>query len=133
MQRTNLLKPILLTMMIAGGTGCIAAAGAGLGAGVYLSDRGAESTVASPVDRTYAAAEQAFRELGIGENKSSTEREGTSEQRVLSGTSGDRQVTVTLKSAGEGTRVEVVASTSAVTWDKELARKVLERIVKIAD
>ena len=133
MQRTTFLKPLILTMLVAGGTGCIAAAGAGLGAGIYLSDRGAESTVASPVDRTFAAAEQAFRELGIGETRNSTEREGASEQRVLSGTSGDRQVSVTLNSANEGTRVEVVASTSAVTWDKELARKVLERIVKIAD
>ncbi|HEX4575657.1 MAG TPA: hypothetical protein VH158_11025, partial [Gemmatimonadales bacterium] len=51
------------------------------------------------------------------------------EQRKLEGTANGRDVSVTLTSQGNNTRVQVVATTSAVTWDKDFARNVLHRIV----
>ncbi|MEO8294887.1 MAG: hypothetical protein ABI613_05165 [Gemmatimonadota bacterium] len=44
----------------------------------------------------------------------------------------DREITITLTTEGTGTRVEVIASISAVTWDKDLAKKVLERVIENA-
>ncbi len=111
-------------------TGClVAAAGAGAGAAIHLSDRGAESVVTGSVDQAYAATQQAFRDMGITEGKSSSERDGDVETRELQGSTTDRDITVTIKSEGTGAHVEVVARKSAVTWDKDLARQVLEKIV----
>lgn len=114
-------------------TAClVAAAGAGAGGAVYLSDRGAESLVTVPMDQARSAVGRTFQELGITETRSSTDREGTVERHRVEGTSGDREITVSLKPEGDGTRVEVVARRSAVTWDKDLARQILERIVQYA-
>ena len=124
------MKALGISLMLASGTGCIAAAGAGLGAGIYLSDRGAESLVSSPIDKTFAASQEVFREMGITEVKSSGEQTSSAEERQIDGKRGDKNVKVTLKTEGEGTRVEVVASEDMVVWDKDLAREVLEKIVK---
>lgn len=113
--------------------GClVAAAGAGAGGAVYLSDRGVESVVAAPVDRAWDAARRAFGEQGVTEGKTTTEREGDTERRQLEGSTADREVTVTVQTRGEGAHVEVVARRSAVTWDKDFARRLLERIVALA-
>jgi hypothetical protein len=127
------LKATAAALVVLSSAGCIAAAGAGLGAGIYLSDRGAESLVTSPVDRTFAASQQAFREMGISEQNTSSETEGDTEERQLNGKQGDKNIKVTLRTEGEGTRVEVVASEDMVVWDKDLARDVLERIVKLSE
>lgn len=121
---------LVLAIVIATGTACVAAAAGGLGAGIYYSDRGAESLIAAPIDQVFTATEQTFQELSITETKTSSESEGASAERQLKGTTGDRDVTVTLKSEGTSTRVEVIASKSAVTWDKDLAKKILEKIVE---
>jgi hypothetical protein len=111
-------------------TGClVAAAGAGAGAAIHLSDRGAESVVTGSVDQASAATQRAFRDMGITEGKSSSERDGDVETRELEGSTTDRDITVTIKSEGTGAHVEVVARKSAVTWDKDLAKQVLEKIV----
>jgi hypothetical protein len=120
------------SLILASGTGCLAAAGAGLGAGIYLSDRGAESLVSTPIETTFAAAQDVFREMGMTGIKTSGEQSESSEERQLIGKRGDKNVKVTLRSEGEGTRVEVVASEDMVVWDKDLARQVLEQIVKKA-
>jgi hypothetical protein len=94
-----------------------------------LSDRGAESVVTGSVDQAYAATQRAFRDMDITEGKSSSEHDGDVETRELQGSTADRDITVTIKSEGTGAHVEVVARKSAVTWDKDLARQVLEKIV----
>lgn len=120
-----------LAVLVMGG--CIfAAAGAGAGGGIYYSGRGVESIVTSPVDRTYSAAEQAFAQLGIRQTKTSTEQAGASDRREINGASADREVTVTLLTEGSGTKIQVVARKSAVTWDKDFARTILARIVALA-
>jgi len=120
-----------LAVLVMGG--CIfAAAGAGAGGGIYYSGRGVESIVTTPVERTYSAAEQAFEQLGIQRTNTSTEQEGASDRREINGASADREVTVTLRTEGSGTKIQVVARTSAVTWDKDFARTILARIVALS-
>jgi hypothetical protein len=111
--------------------GCLlAAAGAGAGGGIYFTERGVESTVPASVDRATAAARQAFDELKVTPTKRSAEQAADgAERRKLDGTAAGRDVSVTLTSQGNSTRVQVVATTSAVTWDKEFARNLLNRIV----
>ena len=111
--------------------GCVlAAAGAGAGGGIYLTDRGVESLVPISVDGAAAAAQKAFQELKVTETKSSTEQTGDGEQRELAGAAAGRDVTVTIKPQGKNTaRILVIAKTSAVTWDKDFARAILDKIV----
>ena len=124
--------PIRLAATLAGAslvTGCLlAAAGAGAGGAIYVSDRGVESTVAGSPDRTLGAARAAFQAYDVRETKTSSEQEGAVSKRTLEGATSDREVTVTIRTEGTGSRVVVVAAKTAVTWDKEFARAILERI-----
>lgn len=110
--------------------GCVAAAaGAGAAGAIYVIDRGAETTVTAGVQASTASARRVFVDMGITETKSATEQEGAGEKRTLEGTMGDRDITVTVETAGTGSKIVVVARKSAVTWDKDLARQILEKIV----
>ena len=111
--------------------GCmVAAAGAGAGGGIYFTQRGVESVVPVTVERAATATTQAFGQLKIRPTKSETEQGEDGEKRGIEGTAGDREVSVTLKVEGKNaTRVQVVAKRTAVTWDKDFARSVLDKIV----
>src|SRR6266704_1155588 len=111
--------------------GCmVAAAGAGAGGGIYFTQRGVESVVPVTVDRAATATNQAFGALKIRQTKSQAEQEDDGEKREIEGAAGDREVNVTLKVEGKNsTRVQVVAKRTAVTWDKDFARSVLDKIV----
>ena len=111
--------------------GCVvAAAGAGAGGGIYLTQRGVESVVPVTVDRAASATARAFDELKIHQTKSSTEQDTDGEKREVDGTSGDRDITVTIKAEQtNSSRIQVVAKKSAVTWDKDYARTILDKIV----
>jgi len=114
-------------------SGCLlAAAGAGAGGAVYLSDRGAESVVAATVPEAFEATKQAFAELDIQQTKSTTVEETGGERREIEGRADDRDVKVTVRTQGESAKVEVTVQRSAVTWDKDFAKRVLERIVALA-
>jgi len=128
------MKAPLAALAVLITTGCVvAAAGAGAGGGVYFTQRGVESLVAAPVDRASAATEQAFRQLGIRQTKTAVEKQEGQDKREIDGAATDREVAVTLTSAAQGsTRVQVVAKKSAVTWDKDFARSILEKIVALA-
>lgn len=108
----------------------VAAAGAGAGGGIYLTQRGVESVVPVTVDRVASATTRAFDELKIHQTKTSTEQESDGEKREIDGTAGDRDISVTIKAEQTNSaRVQVVAKKSAVTWDKDFARTILDRIV----
>ena len=111
--------------------GCVvAAAGAGAGGGIYFTQRGVESVVPVPVERAATAAGQAFEQLKIRQTKSQVEQGDDGERREIEGTADAREVSVTLKvERNNATRVQVVAKRSAVTWDKDFARSVLDKIV----
>ena len=110
--------------------GCLlAAAGAGAGGAIYVTDRGAEAVIPAGLDRAATATRQAFDQLKIHETKSASEAGEGGEQRHIEGTGRDRDVSVTLKTEGTGsTRIQVVAKASAVTWDKDFARQILDKI-----
>ncbi|PYO72790.1 MAG: hypothetical protein DMD67_16545, partial [Gemmatimonadetes bacterium] len=57
----------------------VAAAGAGAGGGMYLTQRGVESVVPVSVDRAATATTRAFDELKIHQTKSATEQEADGE------------------------------------------------------
>src|SRR6266508_1774685 len=77
-----------------------------------------------------AATTQAFDQLHIRQTKVETAQDDAGERREINGTADDRDIAVTLKPEGKSsTRVQVVAKKSAVTWDKDFARAVLDKIV----
>lgn len=129
---TRLAGPAILAAGVLA-TGCIfAAAGAGAGGAIYFKGRGVESIVSAPIARTFSATHQTFQEMGIQQTKTSSEQGRGGEQREITGTTRDGDVTVTLQSQGDHTKVQVVARKSAVTWDKDLARRILQRIVDLS-
>jgi hypothetical protein len=126
------LLPLILGAAVAGG-GCAAAAvGAGAAAAVHLSDRGAESLVTANVAKSEDAARKAFTEFNITETKARTETGDGKDKRVLEGTAPDREITVTISGEGDGSKIEVVAKKSAVTWDKDYAKAILQRVITLA-
>lgn len=113
-------------------SGCLLAAGAGAGGGIYFTSQGVESVVPGGVEAVATATERAFEHFDL----TRTELRVEPDNRVLRAepsAGGDPQVTVTIRQEGEGTtRVEVKARTSVVTWDKEYARELIEKIVEYA-
>jgi hypothetical protein len=110
-------------------TGCLAAAAAGAGAGIYLTSRGAESLVEGPVDQIATRARAVMNEEGIVPDASSTESGG--DKRELKGKKGDLDVTIEMeRKSDKTTRVEVTARKNLAEWDKDYAQQVLQRIVE---
>jgi hypothetical protein len=110
-------------------TGCLAAAAAGAGAGIYLTSRGAESLVEGSIDQIAARARTVMNEEGIVPDASSTENGG--ENRELKGKKGDLDVTIQMEQKSDKTtRVEVTARKNLAEWDKDYAQQVLQRIVE---
>ena len=112
--------------------GCLLAAGAGAGGGIYFTNQGVESVVPGGVEAVAAATERAFEHFELTRTELRIEADG----QMLRGEpteGGDPEVTVTIRQEGEDTtRVEVKARTSVVTWDKDYAREVIEKIVEYA-
>jgi hypothetical protein len=110
-------------------TGCLAAAAAaGAGAGVYLTSRGAESMVASSVDKVANRARQVMNEEGIVPDAASMEKGG--DKREFKGKKGDLDVTITMERKDpKTTRVEVTARKNLAEWDKDYAQQLLSKIV----
>jgi len=125
-------KAILMTLPLALGGCLFAAAGAGAGGGIYFFDRGVGSVVTAPVAKASSATQQTFQEMGINQKKTSTEQQGDKDKREIDGATADRDVTVTIQTEGTGSRIQVVARKSAVTWDKDFARTILQRIVALS-
>ena len=110
-------------------TGCLAAAAAGAGAGIYLTSRGAESLVEGPIDQIATRARTIMNEEGIVPDASSTENGGN--KRELKGKKGDLDVTIQMEEkTDKTTRVEVTARKNLAEWDKDYAQQVLQRIVE---
>lgn len=123
--RTSLLAALVAAGLAAG---CLlAAGGAAAGGGIYYTSRGAEAVVHGDTPAVTEAARQAFDRLGVQDNGYRDSDQG--ERRDVYGETDDGDVTVTLTPRTENaTRVEVRVKTSAITWDKEMARSILEEI-----
>jgi hypothetical protein len=124
--------PFVLGAAIASGACVAVAAGGGAAAAVHLSDRGAESLVSAKVEKAEDAARKAFTEFNITETKAKTETGDGKDKRILEGAAPDREITVTITREGEGSKIEVVAKKSAVTWDKDYAKAILQRVITLA-
>jgi hypothetical protein len=110
-------------------TGCLAAAAAGAGAGIYLTSRGAESLVQGSVQNLAGRAQAVMGEMQITPDASSTESGG--DKREFKGKKGDLDVTIQLERKDpQTTRVEVTARKNLAEWDKDYAQQVLSNIVQ---
>jgi hypothetical protein len=124
---------ILGTSLVLAGTlplgGCfLVAAGAGAGAAVAYTNRGATSTVDGAIEQVFDRSASAYQQLGIAETGRSSEDSGA--KRKLVGTKDGMEVTVELARATDSTtKVEVYAKKSTVEYDKKFARDVLSRII----
>lgn len=110
-------------------TGCLAAAAAGAGAGIYLTSRGAESLVEAPIDQLASRARALMSEEAIVPDASSTEDGGN--KRELKGKKGDLDVTFEMEQKSDKTtRVEVSVRKNLAEWDKDYAQQLLQRLVE---
>lgn len=124
------------------GAGCVAAAvgaaaGAGAAGAIHLTDNGAEAVIGADHQRALGAAEQAFSEFGITTRERTVETDAESGVTTakLRGETGDGEVRVTTdirEEPGRKTRVTVTARDNLLRWDKELSRKLAERIVELS-
>lgn len=123
-------KWALVLALVLPTTACMAAAAAaGAGAGIYLTSRGAESMVESPIDQVASRARAVMSEEGIVPDASSTEKGG--DKRELKGKKGDLDVTIDMeRKSDKVTRVEVTARKNLAEWDKEYAQQLIQRIVE---
>ncbi len=113
--------------------GClVAAAGAGAGGAVYVTSQGVESVVTVSVEAAFAATERAFGHFGIERTSLKVEDDGAKREVEGRAEARDADVKVTLERQGGGTHVEVSARKSLVTWDKDFARQIIEKIVEFA-
>ena len=102
--------------------------GAGAAGAIAYTNRGATSVVSGTVDQVFDRTGAAFQQAGITETGRSTEDSGR--QRKLVGTRGEYEVTAELsRSSDSTTKVEITARKSAVEYDKELAKDILNRIL----
>jgi hypothetical protein len=125
--------PLVASLLLGAGACAAAAVGAAGAAGAtYYSDRGAESIVAASVAETAEATRKAFEEFNVTETKARSDQGDGKATRVIEGETPDREVTATITTEGSGSKVEIVARKSAVTWDKDLAKAILERVVALA-
>jgi len=98
--------------------------------GVSTLPSAGSSRSSPPLSTARPPQPTAFDQLKVRQTKSQVEQGEDGEQREIEGSAGDREVSVTLKPEGKnGTRVQVVAKRTAVTWDKDFARSVLDKIV----
>lgn len=113
-------------------SGCLlAAGGAAAGGGVYFTSRGAEAVVHGTVDAVTSATRQAFQRLDVD---STGQKDGEEGGREVYGSVDDADVTVDLeRRTDNATKVEVRVRKSAVTWDKDMAKRILEEIKGIRE
>ncbi|MGQ0814290.1 MAG: DUF3568 family protein [Gemmatimonadota bacterium] len=103
-------------------------AGAAAVAAIVYNDRGANSKVDASVSRTAAAAENAFRALGIRLTERKTESDGIE----LKGEQDEWKFVVDIErdSGDTLTSVEVTASKDQINYSKDRAEQVLRAILQ---
>lgn len=125
----TILLALALPLLAAG---CLAAAaGAGAG-GLYFTTRGVGQVVEGNVEQLTDAARQAFSSLGVSYKGQKDSEDGKT--REVYGTADGNDVTVDLEPKTDvATKVEVSVRKSAVTWDKDMARRIVEEIQRLRE
>lgn len=122
---------LLVAALVSPVAGCVAAAAAaaGAGTGIYLTSRGVASVVNGSVNDVAARARSALEAEGVTITDTKTEAEG--DKRSFAGKKGDLDISVDLeRETATTTKTEVSARKNVAEWDKDYARKLLDRIVK---
>ena len=128
--RRFVLSLVLAASPLAAGGCFLVTAGAGAAGAIAYTKRGATSVVPGTVDQAFDRAAAAFQQAGIAETGRSTADNGR--QRKLVGTKGEYEVTADLNHTTDSTtKVEITARKSAVEYDKEMAKDILNRIVSM--
>lgn len=129
-RRARFILPFIALLSTGALSGCfLLAAGAGAAGAIAYTNRGASSSIAGSVDATFNRATAAFSAMGITETGRSTDDSGAT--RRLTGKQGDTEVNVEMKrESADVTKVEVVAARNTVDFDKDLAKRVLDRIMQ---
>jgi hypothetical protein len=131
MPRTiRLFATVALAAAAVTSSGCfLVAAGAGAGAAVAYTNRGATANIEGTVPAVFGKAVRAFGTLQITETGRSTENSGDTQRLV--GTLGEQEITVEVKRSSESvTAVEVTAKKNVVDYDKDLAKRVLDTMMQ---
>jgi hypothetical protein len=116
-------------MLPAAGCVAAAAAAAGAGAGVYLTTRGAESTIDGSIDQVARRAQAVMNDEGIVPDESAVQNGGS--KREFKGKKGDLDVTIDLEQkSSTTTHVEVSARKNLAEWDKDYAQQLVSKIVQ---
>ena len=128
-RRSILARCAFLVVASTSLNGCfLIAAGAGAGAAVAFTNRGAQAEVPGTVNAMFDRAVTTFADMQINETGRSTEDSG--DTRRLEGKKGSTDITVEMKrSTSAITKVEVIAKDGVVDYDKDLAKSILDRIV----
>ena len=122
------LSLVLAASPLAAGGCFLVAAGAGAAGAIAYTNRGATSVVAGTVDQVFDRAVVAFQQAAITETGRTTEDSGR--LRKVIGTKGEHEVTAEVsRTTDSTTKVEITARKSAVEYDKELAKDILNRIL----
>lgn len=96
---------------------------------MVFSKRGASAQLAGTVDATFDKAVASFAAMGLSETGRGTQKSG--DLRTLTGKQADLEVTVHMKRVSDNiTAVEVVAKKNFVEYDREMAKMVLDAMVK---
>ncbi len=114
----------LLLGVLAGTTGCVAVVAAGAaGAGVAWVRGALQTNLSAPLDRTFAAANAAVREMGLAKV---SDRKSSVDAQVVARTALDKKIEITLKSVGD--RTTQLDIRVGVFGDEALSLAVLEKI-----
>ena len=122
---------MLVAALVGPVSGCVAAAAAaaGAGTGIYLTSRGVASVINGSVSDVAARARSAMDAEGITITETKTEAEG--DKRSFQGKKDDLDISVELeRQSPSTTKAEVTARKNVAEWDKDYAKKLLDRIVK---
>lgn len=129
--RPKLAGWMVVALLVGPISGCVAAAAAaaGAGTGIYLTSRGVASVVNGSVNDVAARARSAMDAEGITITETKTEAEG--DKRSFQGKKDDLDISVELeRQSPSTTKAEVTARKNVAEWDKDYAKRLLDRIVK---
>jgi hypothetical protein len=125
---------LFLLLALAGAAaalGCapVAVGAAGAAGAVYFTSRGVGSVINGSINNVASRSQVAMSQMDIPVSGSKSENNG--DHREFTGSKGDLDITVTLdRNDDKTTKVEVSARRNLVTWDKDYAKQLLDRIVK---
>lgn len=119
---------LVTAVLMAGCAAAAVGAGAGAAAGIYLTSRGAKALVNGTVPDVTRRTEAVLAELGFTITKREYEDGGNKVELDAEGR--DRTVDIDIeRESATTTEVDVEVKKSAVEWDQDYSKMILERIV----